>query len=121
MTTTQCVKIDSLRKEFGDKNMTLDKWMADPNNVYVGRAGRVFIGTKNDMKVFHYKGSKFANPYKVGEYTLQESLELYDKYLTSSGLINQIEELRGKNLGCFCDQSRECHAKILANYLNYIQ
>ena len=100
--------------------MNLETWMNDERNVYVGRAGRIFIGSGANKRIFHYAGSKFANPYKVkphGEYTTQKSLDLYKKYLVSSGLINDIEELRGKNLGCFCDQSGECHAKILAKYL----
>lgn len=121
-TTTQCLKVSSLRKESGDANMDLEMWMKQPGNVYVGRPGRIFIGAGPKKKIFHYQGSKFANPFKVGEedgkYTLSESLELYEEYLKKSGLIDSLEELRGKNLGCFCNQSGECHAKILANILN---
>lgn len=119
MTTTQCIKVAALRKKSGDDDMNLEKWMSNPNNVYVGRRGRIFIGSGNDKKIFNYPGSKFANPYKVGKegYTLDESLELYEEYLKNSGLINEIEELRGKNLGCFCDQNGKCHAKVLVKYL----
>jgi hypothetical protein len=127
-TTTQCLKVDSLRKESGDPDMNLEKWMKNPKNVYVGRPGRVFIGTGDSKRVYHYPGSKFANPFKVGaEYqldtgleimTLSVSLDLYEVYLKTSGLLDEIEELRGKNLGCFCDQSGDCHAKVLVRYLN---
>jgi hypothetical protein len=120
-TKTQCVKVDALRKSSGDKTITLKKWMKDENNVYVGRQGRIFIGKGDDKEIFHYKGSKFANPYKVGikegEYSLEESLKLYKKHLKKTGLDKEVEELRGKTLGCFCDQKGPCHAKILAEML----
>ena len=118
MTTTQCLKVASLRKETGDPNINLKTWMSNPQNVYVGRRGRIFIGSGDDKEIFHYPASKFANPYLLSEYTLEESLMLYKDYLKSSGLIDQLEELRGKNLGCFCDQCGKCHAKILAKYLS---
>lgn len=116
---TQCLKIEFLRKDYKNKDITLEKWMEDKNNVYVGRRGRIFIGKGDNKKIFHYKGSKFANPYKVGkkegEYTVEESLKLYKKYLKDTGLIKDVKELKGKTLGCFCDQKNECHAKILAS------
>lgn len=121
-TTTQCLKVSSLRKETQDPDITLKTWMEDPNNVYVGRAGRIFIGKNEDKKIFHYPGSRFKNPFvvgtKEGQYSLEESLELYESYFYKC-LVKHVEELRGKNLGCFCDQKYDCHAKILANYLNH--
>jgi hypothetical protein len=123
MTTTQCLKVASLRKETNDQTITLEKWLKNPNNVYVGRRGRIFIGQGDEKVIFHYKGSKYANPYKVGkkegEYTLEESIKLYEKYLADNNLIEEIKvELKGKNLGCFCDQKGQCHAKVLAKIAN---
>lgn len=46
--------------------------------------------------------------------TLEDSLKNYRLYLEKSGLISDIGELKGLNLGCFCDQSKKCHAQILA-------
>ena len=122
-TTTQCVKVGNLRKETKDKTITLKTWMDDPDNVYVGRRGRIFIGTGEDKEIFHYKGSKYANPYKVGtkegEYTLEKSIKLYKKHLEEDGLQEKAKkELKGKNLGCFCDQKGLCHAKVLAEVVN---
>lgn len=121
-TTTQCLKVASLRKETKDPTITLKKWMENPQNVYVGRQGRIFIGTGDEKEIFHYKGSKFANPYKVGtkegEYTLEESIKLYRKHLETKGLIEKAKmELQGKNLGCFCDQKGPCHAKVLVEVI----
>lgn len=97
--------------------------MNDPNNVYVGRRGRIFIGQGDEKRIFHYKGSKYSNPYKVGkkegEYTLEESIKLYEKYIVDNNLIETIKiELKSKNLGCFCDQKGQCHAKVLAKIAN---
>lgn len=118
VTTTQCLKVASLRRETDDPDINLKKWLKDPNNVYVGRYIRIFIGSGESKKAFHVKGSKFGNPFKTKDYSLKASLKLYEKHLRTSGLINEIEELRGKNLGCFCDQSGDCHAKVLTKYLN---
>lgn len=82
-------------------------------NLYVGRNGRIFIGKKEEKEIYHYKGSKWANPFKLKEYTLEESLQKYREYLVETGLINDLKELEGKVLGCFCDQKNDCHAKVL--------
>ena len=121
--STVCIKVTSLRKIYNDSNISLKQWMEDPNNLYVGRNGRIFITypdidpttNKKRKEVFHYKGSKWQNPYKVGEkhYSLRESLNLYKKHLVNTGLVKDLHELKGKILGCFCDQKGECHAKLL--------
>lgn len=111
-TTTQCVKVASLRKVGYE---SLKEWLGDPNNVYVGRRGRIFI----DKVIFHYPGSAYANPFPLSNHTLEESLELYKTHLEESGL--DPSKLRGKVLGCFCAQERfpdgspKCHAQILAD------
>jgi hypothetical protein len=50
--TTQCLKVASLRKKYGDKNIDLEKWMAMPNNLYTGRRGRIFIGSGDEKRIF---------------------------------------------------------------------
>jgi len=121
-TTTQCLKVSSLRKDYDDPNINLEKWLNDPNNVYVGRPGRIFIGSGPSKRIFHYKGSKFSNPYKLSEYDLDTSLKKYKKHLTKQRLDSPgvLKDLRGKVLGCFCDQSEggRCHAQILASMVN---
>ena len=105
---TVCVKVDSLRKKYG-KDMTLAIWMKDENNLYVGRHGRIFI----NGEIYPYQASKWANPFKLTNYSLEESLKLYREHVIKSDLANQLDELRGKTLGCWCDQSGGCHAKVL--------
>lgn len=92
----QCIKVKQLRKI--RKDMDLEKWLNIDNNLYVGRRGRIFI----DGNIFHYKESKWANPYKLSDYLLKESLELYEKYVLEN-LYDDLFELNGKNIGCFCE------------------
>ena len=117
MAGTQCVKVEALRRVFPG-NPDLEQWMAKEDSLYVGRRGRIFIRLSDGTnKVFVYAGSKWANPFKVGtkagEYTLEESLRLYRDHVATSDLRNCLNELNGKILGCFCDQSGPCHAKVL--------
>ena len=121
---TQCVKVSKLRQldNFIDgedsKDNTLEKWMSLSNNLYVGRHGRIFITQNGTKNIFHYKGSKWCNPYKVGKgkdkYTLDESIDRYHNHIITSDLSKDLGELEGKTLGCFCDQSKKCHAKTLS-------
>ena len=112
-----CIKVDSLRKQ-GYEN--LEEWMKDPNHLYVGRRGRIFITDPEtkERHIFHYKDSKWANPFKIDkEHTAEEVVGKYKEYLVESGLINEIQELKGKVLGCFC-KSAPCHAHLLTELIN---
>lgn len=123
---TQCIKIDHLRKA-GYEN--LREWMSLSSNLYVGRAGRIFITEevkdedtgeiRREKTIFHYPKSKWANPYKIEEgCNLAESVRLYHIYLKENDLLKDLSELKGKTLGCFCDQKHVCHAKELIDLLN---
>lgn len=116
-TSVECVKVGELRKIYGP-HINLRKWLADPSHLYVGRRGRIFIGGE----IFHYPGSKWANPFTLKEYSLEEALDLYREHLDSTGLVSQVSELRGLTLGCFCVPSSggkaRCHAEILAELAN---
>lgn len=79
----------------------------EPYDVYVGRAG-------------HGMDGKFGNPFKNGSRT--ENIEKYKKYFfkrikEDTAFRKDIFSLKGKRLGCFCSP-RDCHADIIANYLN---
>lgn len=116
-TTSVCIKVANLRK-IGYTD--LREWMSKENNIYVGRYGRIFI----NKEIFNYKGSKWGNPFKITkEMTIDQSLTKYLHYLFTSKLIFQIDELKGKILGCFCDKQKEgkkilCHAQLLSDIVN---
>jgi hypothetical protein len=82
-------------------------WEKRPNHLYVGRA----CGG-------HKTGSKWGNPFKLTKYTREVSLEMFEQYLLNNAtLINNISELNGMVLGCWC-KPLPCHADILVRYLN---
>jgi hypothetical protein len=56
----------------------------------------------------------------------EENFKKYISHLRKNGLLvkNQLDELRGKTLGCFCDTASttdsscmDCHAKVLLKLL----
>ena len=94
------VKVKFLRKQ-GYNN--LKDWLKDPNNVYIGRANRFVEGAYE---------SKWKNPFSVKKYGRKGCINKYKEYLYSSDLIKDIDELRGKNLGCWC-VPEGCHGDIL--------
>lgn len=78
-------------------------WRMPANTIYVGR------------------GSKWGNPYKVDKLmNLGEVLKMYAchlKFMEDEKLLKP-EELRGKNLACWCKEGEPCHADILLSWAN---
>lgn len=86
--------------------------------------------------VYIARPSKWSNPYthkdlhktkaKFQVATRQEAINAYSNYLSESGLIKDIEELRGKVLGCWCckypsdgsEKTLVCHGQVIAKILN---
>ena len=64
--------------------------------------------------------SKWANPYKIGkDGDREEVLDKYFQYLLCNlDLINELDELKNKKLGCFCKLNEGCHGDILINLIN---
>lgn len=88
--------------------------MALESNVYIGRKGIVFV----DGQRFPPHNSPFANPFKVGkDGTREEVLEKFRAYMKARlqaepDLKQQLQQLKGKQLGCWCHPER-CHGDIL--------
>jgi hypothetical protein len=109
-------------------------WCADPQNVYVGRAGVVFVTRDGEKFRYPKTNSPFANPFKVGkDGDLETVLDKYEEYivkrLDNGELGRELLALRGKNLGCWCVECsrttsvepRVCHAQILLTLLGFIE
>ena len=78
-------------------------WETQPNLVYIGRGN-----SKEGIQ-----DSKWANKTPPNDdVTLEQSLEMYEKSIKDSPLAEQLGELRGKILGCWCFPNR-CHGDIL--------
>lgn len=80
-------------------------WRMPPNTVYVGRP------------------SRWGNPFKLSEYSLDESLRLFTDYLRKRLQTEPdfLRPLKGKNLACWCPLSRPCHADIIIRFIRGIQ
>lgn len=96
---------------------SLEDWVQDPSHVYIGR----------DMT--HYVpgavGSKWGNPFKSRKLGNKESCQMYRNYILndtriqSNGktLLQSLDELKGKELGCWC-HPEQCHGHELVQLIN---
>jgi len=82
-----------------------------------GQGNHIYIGRKMPW-VDGADTSKWHNPYSVKKYGREACLQLFRTYLENSDLITELEELRGKTLGCWCSENQDCHGKILIEYLD---
>jgi len=82
---------------------SIQDWANNKNNLYIGRENR-FIGISK---------SKWANPFTLKKCaSRQDCLDKYEDYIRKSNLINDIKELEGKVLGCWC-HPEGCHGHVL--------
>ena len=81
-------------------------WMNDPNNIYIGWTGIVFIKGARFPKT----ASIWANPFKMTPIcSRNQVLEFYEEYLIHDPyLMSQLHTLQGKTLGCWCSPE-PCH------------
>lgn len=87
-------------------------WRMPDNAVYVGR------------------GTKWGNPFRVCEdRTAAEAVAAYRAWLTvdrlhagmpmeKSAILDDIEQLHGKDLACWCSPGSPCHADVLIELAN---
>ena len=69
--------------------------------------------------VYIGRPSKWGNPFVIGkDGTRQEVVQKYKDYILSNQfLLSQIEELRGKDVVCFC-APQQCHGDVLIELAN---
>jgi hypothetical protein len=110
------VKVACIRPDY----QNLKEWMEDPNNVYIGRKGIVFV----EGQRFPKTDSIWANPFRINEgvkgSSREDVIEKYKRYIIEkieNGKVD-LEILRGKILGCWCKPDN-CHGDILIELLTY--
>jgi hypothetical protein len=114
MAVVNC-KVKYIRPQYNN----LHEWVNDLNNVYIGRAGVVFVNNERYPKI----SSNFANPYKIGkDGTRDEVISKYktyiiDKLKNNISFRQELVGMKGKNLGCWCHPS-PCHGDILLELIN---
>jgi hypothetical protein len=81
---------------------------------------------KEEFDVYVGRGSKWGNPYSHKEGTLakeivatrEEAIQKFEEYLLSNQeLMDSLNELKGKVLGCWC-KPKSCHGDVLLKYAN---
>ena len=80
----------------------------------------IYIGRRMTMGGWNLEESPFANPYKIKEYGSADIVcALYETYIRNKpDLIAILPILRGKTLGCWCENPEKCHGSILIKLLN---
>lgn len=78
------------------------------------KVGNLQDGRKPTNGVYIGRGSKWGNPFKMtNEDQRGDVIKKYAKWLESQrNLIRNIDELRGKELRCFC-APKPCHGHVL--------
>ncbi|SPN79294.1 Hypothetical protein ZAZAV_254 [Cedratvirus Zaza IHUMI] len=80
----------------------------------------VYIGRACYMGGWQLPKSKWANPFSVKEYgSAEKAVEKFEEYLLShDDLMEDIGELKGKILGCWCKKKghEACHGDVLKKY-----
>lgn len=82
-------------------------------DVYIGREGE-----RDDLT-----HSQFANPYTLSEYERGEAVQLYKwdfyyKILAEQGFLEDVFELEGKVLACWC-HPEFCHGDIIVDFIHF--
>lgn len=75
-------------------------------------------GERGKSAVYIGRGSKWGNPYPIGDRDRDEVCEMYEAHLrTRVDLLNALDELRGRDLVCHCAPER-CHGDLLLRLAN---
>ena len=79
---------------------------------------RVVHCKKEPYDVYIGRPSKWGNPFSIGpDGTRQEVVEKYREFvLAHPQMIEDLDELRGKTLGCWC-KPEPCHGDVLIELL----
>lgn len=80
---------------------------------------RIVHCRKERYDVFIGRPSMWGNPFEIGKHgTREEVIEKYRNYVLNDPLLmDQIMELDGKTLGCWCSPL-PCHGDILIEIIN---
>ncbi len=108
------VRVSNIRPDYEN----LAAWMTDPDNIYIGRGGIVFINGER----FPKENSIWYNPFKIDTNNNREQvIQKYKIYIIEkirkSDLTDELLKLKNKNLGCWCKPSN-CHGDVLVELLN---
>lgn len=102
---------------------SFEEWLKGVENFYVGRNGRIFIGSGENKKVFYYPASIFGNPFVLrSNVKAEDDIDIclqkyYDYVKNNKELYNNLDSIKNKTIGCWCGINDKCHAKVLIKLL----
>lgn len=113
------VKVADIRPQYHD----VYEWCQDPNNIYIGRGWIVFV--ERDGKKFRYPPpSPFRNPFKGSDAIDNYRVYLIQEIQSGNITIDQLRELKGKTLGCWCKTKKTpnqpCHGDVIVEIMNVL-
>ena len=84
--------------------------------------GKVVNCKTNPYDVYIGRPTKWGNPFKIGkDGNRKEVLQKYYEYLKSNTqLMVEVQELKGKVLGCWC-KPKACHGDMILRILNELE
>lgn len=83
----------------------------------------VYIGRLCTQGGWYLQASKWANPFSVSKYGIDQSLQLYREYIVErierDPIYYDLSELHGASLGCWCGNGRgtKCHGNVLIDII----
>ncbi len=91
----------------------------------------VRVNIKDDYDIIVDRSTKWGNPFSHKEKTRalfksksrMDSINQYKKWILygeGKHLLNDLFELRGKRIACWCRYNQSCHGDILADLVNNI-
>lgn len=76
-----------------------------------------------DNTVYVGRGSKFGNAFTIEQYGREKTVQMFRNYIGHPNSPHgfephEVEQLRGKNLACWCREDQVCHADVLLELAN---
>ena len=73
---------------------------------------------KESYDIYIGRPSKWGNPFQIGkDGTRDEVIEKFKNWiLTQPNLLNDLHEIKGKTLGCWC-KPKSCHGDVLVELI----
>lgn len=71
-----------------------------------------YIGRACSRGGWNLPKSKYANPFKLTDYSREECIKKYEDYARQK-FDHCVLELCGKTIGCFCPENEPCHGDVL--------
>jgi hypothetical protein len=94
--------------------------IVDYHDAFGQQVKTLYIGRTCYRGGYKLGQSKWHNPFKVKEYGSDNVCKMYRDYILKSELYNQLHELKGVLLMCFCDDISKCHGTVLRDLLNQL-